>query len=130
MDKKRVKEFRRGSYVIRHERWTMEGEPPRDATFMKSAYSIQDGSYIGSTKIAHRLWKKYGIEKFYSRGPGKVTCIGYNPTTKTWYGWSHRAIFGFRKGQKKPRKCLPNEGREYVIANPKRAAAAFAASVS
>lgn len=125
-----VKEFRRGPYVIKHEWWKMEGMPDNQRTFMKSAYSVQDGSYIGGTEIAHRLWKKYGIEKFYRGGCGETTCIGYNPKTKTWYGWSHRAIFGFKKGQRKRRKNMPNKGREYTISNPKRAAIAFAGDVS
>lgn len=124
-----VKEFKRGPYIIKHEWWLVEGMPKSERTFVKSAYSAQDGSFIGDTKTAHRLWKKYGIEELY-RGRSGPTSIGYNPKTKTWYGWSHRAIFGFRKGQKKRRGCLPNEGKEYVVTNPKRAAASFARAVS
>jgi hypothetical protein len=28
----------------------------------------------------------------------KVCCIGFNPIERKWYGWSHRAIFGFGIG--------------------------------
>lgn len=50
----------------------------------------------GSTPLLEgqkELAKKYGIERFE---PGKS--IGYAPRTKEWYGWSHRAIAGFKVG--------------------------------
>ncbi len=28
----------------------------------------------------------------------KTACIGYNPKENKWYGWSHRAIYGFGIG--------------------------------
>jgi len=31
---------------------------------------------------------------------GKVACIGFSPTEQKWYGWSHRAIYGFGIGSK------------------------------
>ncbi len=124
-----VKEFKRGPYIIKHEWWLIEGTPKSERIFVKSAYSAQDGSFIGDTKDAHRFWKKYGIEKF-CRARSGMASIGYNATTKTWFGWSHRAIAGFRKGQKKKRGSLPNLGRQYVIADPKRAAIAFSSEMS
>lgn len=39
-----------------------------------------------------KLLKKFGITEQISSG------LGYNPKTKTWYGWSHRAIAGFKVG--------------------------------
>jgi len=45
------------------------------------------------------LAKKYGIEVFEKPHPGsQIKHIGLNPTTNTWYGWSHRAIAGFKVG--------------------------------
>lgn len=31
-------------------------------------------------------------------GPGSTICIGYSPVDDKWYGWSHRAYFGFGIG--------------------------------
>lgn len=92
MTKVPIKEFRRGSYVIKHEMWDNgDGYP----TKMKCAYS-PEGAYIGNTRTAHRLFTKYGIAKFFLRTPtSNVVSVGYSPSEKKWYGWSHRAIFGY-----------------------------------
>jgi len=93
MEIKLVKQFKRGPYIIKHEIWSLDGNPD---TFMKAAYSV-DGVYIGLTKDAHHLYKTFGIEEFYGRTPQSVVCtIGYSPKNKKWYGWSHRAIHGFK----------------------------------
>jgi hypothetical protein len=45
------------------------------------------------------LAKKYGIERFEKPYPDSgIKHIGLNPQTGTWYGWSHRAIYGFTVG--------------------------------
>ena len=45
------------------------------------------------------LAKKYGIEHFEFPFPSSgVKSVGFNPKTQTWYGWSHRAIAGFKVG--------------------------------
>ena len=47
------------------------------------------------------LRKKYGIEQFeYPTPTSQIKHIGFNPKTQTWYGWSHRAIFGFKVGDR------------------------------
>ena len=92
MNKIIVNEFKRGPYLIRHEIWEMEGGSP---TLMKAAYS-PEGYYIGNSRIAYRLWKKYGITKFFLRTDDNNVCsLGHNPIKKLWYGWSHRAIYGY-----------------------------------
>lgn len=66
---------------------------------MKTAYT-SSGDYIGDTKFAYRLCKKWGIapEKI---GPDSNVCsIGFCEKEQKWYGWSHRAIFGFGVGAK------------------------------
>lgn len=46
-----------------------------------------------------KLAKKYGIQQFEKPTPdAQIRSIGFNPTTQTWYGWSHRAIAGFKVG--------------------------------
>ncbi len=56
-----------------------------------------DGDFIGSPKEATVLWKKFGITQFELRTKkSKVCTVGYSPTQALWYGWSHRAIRGFK----------------------------------
>ena len=31
-------------------------------------------------------------------GNGRVACIGFAPAQNKWYGWSHRAMYGFGIG--------------------------------
>ncbi len=90
---------------------------------MSSAFSLPNLEYIGDTKTAHRLTKR-GITQFqsllsikpptftisekanhlltdrlmqeYSFSP--TCCIGFNEKEQKWYGWSHRAIYGFGIG--------------------------------
>jgi len=45
--------------------------------------------------------EKHGITETEKRTPGSaVHSIGYSPKEKKWYGWSHRAIYGFGVGSK------------------------------
>ena len=63
---------------------------------MKYAVDIK-GDYIGCPKDAYRLVNKYGISIFEKTDDGHCVCsIGYNLHKKLWYGWSHRAICGFK----------------------------------
>jgi hypothetical protein len=64
---------------------------------MKIAYN-PNGDYIGNPKDAYRLCKKRGI-KPEKIGPESNACsIGFCETEQKWYGWSHRAIYGFGVG--------------------------------
>lgn len=47
------------------------------------------------------LERKYGITEFEKKSSdSSVATIGYSPKDKKWYGWSHRAIYGFKVGDK------------------------------
>ena len=93
---------------------------------MRSAFILPKLEYIGDPVWAHRLVHKFGITeqiqsirgrheieersiseeakrllsndlmRDYSFSP--VCSIGFNPTEQKWYGWSHRAIYGFGIG--------------------------------
>lgn len=57
----------------------------------------EDGHFIGSPKDATTLWKKFGITQFELRTKKSQVCsVGYSPTKALWFGWSHRAIKGFK----------------------------------
>lgn len=64
---------------------------------MLSAYNL-NGDYIGNAKTAYFLCRKKGIKPELAGHNGKVCCIGFCKKEQKWYGWSHRAIFGFGIG--------------------------------
>ena len=70
----------------------------------KVYYSKVDGSYLTRVGMEERLNFLFerGITEHVQDGYGepKTACIGYNPQEKKWYGWSHRAIYGFGVGSK------------------------------
>lgn len=82
-------------YELRRELWESGiGDEP---TEIVAAYTPR-GDYIGDAKTARRLVCERGImpEK---RKPEHCCCsIGYSVKDGKWYGWSHRAIYGFKVG--------------------------------
>jgi hypothetical protein len=86
--------YRTRGYVVRTEDWRVGNAPP---VRVRSAYSILDGSYIGDPKTARRLSNR-GILPQRRLPSHQVATIGYSPRDGKWYGWSHRAIAGFKPG--------------------------------
>lgn len=68
----------------------------------KVYYSKVDGAYLTRVGMENELnfLLKKGITEQIQDGYGepKTCCIGFNPIEQKWYGWSHRAIFGFGIG--------------------------------
>lgn len=121
----------RAGYVVRRELVAMVGNP---AVEMSVAYT-PDGHYIGDPKWARRLIVERGIRPQLSTPDSSVCSIGYNMRERKWYGWSHRAIYGFRVGSVVTKdSCtadvLPVGFRAKTLADAKRMAEAFAESVS
>ena len=84
---------------------------PGTQIIMHSTYSIIDGGYIGDEKWAKKLVHKGIIPE--TRVGNKVCSIGFCAKEQKWYGWSHRAIYGFGIGSTtKPGNC------GYVADNP------------
>ena len=92
-----LNEIDRGAYIYRKEIWDDGVNPP---TEMKSAYN-REGHYIGPSSYGQFL-KKIGIVVDIQRprpdAEGTTCAVGFNPAEQKWYGWSHRAIFGFTIG--------------------------------
>jgi hypothetical protein len=65
-----------------------------DGTEKLGYFSKYDGSYITLTGLENsvRYLMNRGITKELTHG------VGYSPRKKKWYGWSHRAIYGFKIG--------------------------------
>jgi len=68
----------------------------------KIYYSKVDGAYLTRVGMENDLnfLLKRGITEQIQDGYGepKTCCMGFNPIEQKWYGWSHRAIFGFGIG--------------------------------
>lgn len=108
------------------------------------------GKYIGTVNLAKMLCEKRGIAPETLTPDGEVCCIGFSKKDQKWYGWSHRAIYGFSVGDVvEDGDCCASSGytAEYLaehpgedmslpvgfkaktIADTKRMAVAFAESV-
>jgi hypothetical protein len=57
-----------------------------------------DGHYIGPSKFAYRLCKTWGIKPELMTPTSNVCSIGFCEKDQKWFGWSHRAMFGFDIG--------------------------------
>lgn len=57
-----------------------------------------DGHYIGPPERARMLYFKYGIFPELADPDDNVCSIGFSPIFQRWYGWSHRAMYGFAIG--------------------------------
>lgn len=99
-------------YEVRTEEWQF-GKSPDDITTLKSAYTIPKGDYIGDSKFAHRLIVKHGIMPEKASPEDNVCTIGFCEKNQKWFGWSHRAIYGFGIGHKvKKGSTLIGDGYE------------------
>lgn len=85
----------KAGYVVRRELWSHGSTD--EPTPMRSAYNEQ-GDYIGNPRFAHRLTARYGIRPEKAHPEHSVCSIGFSERDQKWYGWSHRAIFGFGIG--------------------------------
>lgn len=89
-----IRKYKAG-YEIRYELW--EHFSTTKPTPMKSAYTPK-GEYIGSSATAHYLCVKRNITPTLKTSKSNVCSIGFCSPEQKWYGWSHRAIYGFGVG--------------------------------
>ena len=90
-----VRRYKAGYEVHVEEVLTHFEDKPKGHTFvMKTAYT-PSGDYIGNPKDAYRLCKKRGIVPELIDSNHSVCSIGFCEKEQKWYGWSHRAIYGF-----------------------------------
>ena len=94
-------------------------EAESEPIWMRVAYT-PDGKYIGDPRRAHFLCKKRGIAPETLPGH-KVCSIGFCEAKQKWYGWSHRAIYGFGIGDVvEDGDCTASSGYtdEYIAEHP------------
>ncbi len=111
----RSRKYKAG-YIVKEEFWKLDETDP-DPTPMKTAYTFR-GEYIGDVKTARYLIIKRGIKPRKASKQHSVCSIGYSKRDKRWYGWSHRAMVGFRKGDKlfteNYKSDLPEDKRDKI----------------
>lgn len=77
--------------------YTLKTEKFHDVE-MTSAYA-PDGGYIGDEE-AVKFFEERGIQPELAHQSDKTCSIGFCEKEQKWYGWSHRAIYGFGIGSK------------------------------
>lgn len=71
---------------------------PADEMTHRHAVNME-GKYIGLPDYAKMLLETYDIRPEAING-NSVCSIGFSPKDNKWYGWSHRALYGFGVGSK------------------------------
>jgi len=105
--KKSSKVFKAG-YIVRKE--------VVDGVELSVAYNFE-GNYIGSSVDAYRLCKKRGIKPELASPNNKVCSRGFCEKESKYYGWSHRAIYGFGVGSTcEPGDChyQPSDKEDFI----------------
>lgn len=96
-------------------------QTPGNGDYWYSVYSIIDGGYVGRPEDAYRYYQ-LGLRLIQKACPeNKVCSIGFNPKEDKWYGWSHRAMYGFKIGDiVKEGDCCASSGwtEEYLKEHP------------
>jgi hypothetical protein len=88
----------KAGYEVREE--LCDGSEYNGSDFiMKTAYT-HSGDYIGDPKIAHFLCKKKGLKLEKISPDYNVCSIGFSEEEQKWWGFSHRAMYGFGIGSK------------------------------
>ncbi len=93
-----------------------EGLPDRDHLVNIHVTSLYDGSYIESIDVANKLLNK-GLSKIQKALDSEqaVAQIGFCEADQKWYGWSHRAMCGFGRGDRIFDKDYGDETTIFVL---------------
>lgn len=126
-------------YEVREELWNHSGTGPIRMVVARN----MNGDYIGDKRDARFLCEKLGISPERNSMTHSVCSVGRSSKDGKWYGWSHRAIHGFKVGDRISKRSIVSKetvGREgegfepgHVIASEAQAEAAarlFAREVS
>ena len=124
----------KAGYEVRTQEYE-EGEIGNGPGFTMRAAFTPSGDYIGDPRDARYLVVKRGIQPRKANPDHSVCSIGFCPLEQKWYGWSHRAIWGYGVGDViEEGSCasehLPVGFKAETLADAKKMAVAMAASVS
>ena len=94
-----VRQRTESGYLVREEliddsEWGGDGALP-----MTNCYCLSSGVWIGDENTAKYLCETRGLRAFEKRTEQSCgASIAFQPDEQKWYGWSHRAIYGFGVG--------------------------------
>lgn len=92
-----ARHYHKAGYMVIEQRFRNKLDR-RDVMTIKTAVT-PNGHYIGDPKFAHHLCVVRGITPELIDDKHGVCSVGKDKHGK-WWGWSHRAIYGFKKGSK------------------------------
>lgn len=122
----------KAGYTIQYRQLLSDAAGDGPPVVIKSAVT-PEGHYIGDSGRAYQLIVKRGIKPEKVASNHSVCSVGFSEREQRWYGWSHRAIYGFKMGD--TFKVSDPDGvvttsTLATLEDCKREAVAFAASVS
>lgn len=94
--KKELSRENKGLYII--VKGIVDGSEIGSDDFEMSHAETPDGLYMGGVDDAKHLCDKRGIRPELAQPEHNVCSIGFQANENRWYGWSHRAIYGFAIG--------------------------------
>lgn len=108
-----IREYKAGyevrSLIMDGRTWQCDNFPVKEAR-------TPDGHYIGDSKTAYRLCNKMGIKPELKDKTSRTCSIGFCERENKWYGWSHRALYGFGIGSKvKEGDCAFKSSNKYEM---------------
>jgi len=136
IDTRNEKEYPKYGYRVVDELHKFEYPKNTNSIWMTNCYTLEKGDWIGDEKTTKYLCKKRGIAPEKTDPDHCVCSIGFSEKEGKWFGWSHRAIYGFKPGDKKTKgmsgfEYLPKDFKKAVtMEDAKKMAIAFARSVS
>lgn len=89
-----TRKFKAG-YFVHKGRWRYDDDQP---WIPENRATNLNGDYIGSSRDAYRLCQKRGIKPELAGSNDDVCSIGFSERDQKWWGWSHRALWGFGIG--------------------------------
>jgi hypothetical protein len=98
--------------------FSLKNKSPRVFTMIEVRDFDKPNLYIGETNWVLSLLKRgIDLETLETKPGGKTASLGFNRAENKWYGWSHRAIYGFGIGSEvRPGELafVPSNRREYI----------------
>ena len=107
-----------GPLTKRHVIWSVETDP--EHTMEMDAVYAPDGGYVGTVEYAQKLLDR-GILPQLAGHNDRTCSIGFCAKEQKWYGWSHRAMYGFKLGDiVEEGDCTASPGctEEYIAEHP------------
>lgn len=95
---KTVKIEDKGTYEVRHEEYDWSDMGVENGPHIMPMAYTKDGAYIGTPEEAEYICGELGLIPSKASDEHNVCSIGFNEKEQKWYGWSHRAMFGWAVG--------------------------------